>query len=115
MPRDPDPRRGPSAFNHGAASTRRSDGTDRRCVAICQYANDPETYGCATHPALGVREDCSRVNARVFVDTAEVLFYTTGDLAQGMACSKVATAADVVPARAARRATLPPRARRSLP
>ncbi len=70
------------------------DGSYRRCVALCQYADDPAYFGCATHPLLGLRQDCGRSNARAFL-AAALGVHCIGDALDDFSCSRVATPAEV--------------------
>ena len=70
------------------------DGADRRCVPICQYADDPENFACATHPDLGVRSDCGRANARIFVAWTKISQCTDSTLSS-LTCTTVAPASSV--------------------
>jgi hypothetical protein len=70
-------------------------GTSRECVGLCQYVGDSEQYGCATVVGIGVRQDCSRLNARIFLAVAQTASCTRNGNIDTMTCTKVASGADI--------------------
>jgi hypothetical protein len=70
------------------------DGSDHRCVAICQYVDDPTDFGCATHPELGVSDVCSRTNVRVFLAVAFGV-QCVGDSIESLICTSPADAGGI--------------------
>ncbi len=50
------------------------DGSNRMCVPLCQYHDDPGQIACATDPSFGLVQGCSRDHARVVSATALVLW-----------------------------------------
>jgi len=75
----------------GICVDKAGDGSDHGCVAICQYAGDPEEFGCATHPQIGIWDACSRTNVRVFLAVAKQT-QCIGDSVQSIICQSVAPA-----------------------
>jgi hypothetical protein len=78
----------------GICVDKAGDGSDHGCVAICQYAGDPSEFGCATHPQIGIWEECSRTNVRAFLAAAKQV-YCVGDSLQSIVCQSVAPADSV--------------------
>jgi hypothetical protein len=60
-----------------------------------ERANDTDLYGGATIPALGLRKDCSRINARIYFGFGSSIACSSIGYIWGLTCTKVATANDV--------------------
>ncbi|MEZ4225332.1 MAG: hypothetical protein R3B13_30555 [Polyangiaceae bacterium] len=50
------------------------DGSNRVCVPLCQYHDDPAQMACVTDPSFGLVQSCSRDHARLVAATSLVLW-----------------------------------------
>jgi hypothetical protein len=79
----------------GVCVDKSGDGSERGCVPICQYADDPDEFACVTHPLLGVQTECTRTNARVYLAVAKQSLCASAGSLESIICESPASADSV--------------------